>query len=261
MKVSAARKIAFDVLMRVTTQDAYADETLRALLAKTVSGPVSMEDAGLATELTLGTLRWQRLLDFLIDRHLTKSSKTLDPEVRIALRMGVYQLSFLTRVPARAAVHESVELVKLARKRSAAPLVNAVLRKIAKESNQQKSLAESITPFLPKDISPGDALGIQFSHPTWLVERWLLAFGDERTRALLAANNRVPALSGVMLNSQHREKALLSLQKAGCIVKPGRLLRDACTLEGGNPSACEAARRGWLAIQDEASGRGASGWC
>ena len=129
MSISQARTIAFDVLLRVTTQDAYADEVLRAELVETVR----REDAGLATGLTLGVLRWQRLLDFLIDRHLTKSSKALDPEVRIALRMGVYQLHFLTRVPARAAVHESVELVKLARKRSAAPLVNAVLRKAAKE--------------------------------------------------------------------------------------------------------------------------------
>jgi transcription termination factor NusB len=141
MTISPARKIAFDVLLRVTTQDAYADEALRALLVKTVS----VEDAGLATELSLGTLRWQRLLDFLIDSHLTKSSKSLDPEVRISLRLGVYQLYFFTRVPAHAAVHESVELVKLARKRSAAPLVNAVLRKIAKESALKKSARDTVT--------------------------------------------------------------------------------------------------------------------
>ena len=130
MSISPARTIAFDVLRRVATQDAYADESLRAALDESVRP----DDAGLATELTLGVLRWQRLLDFVIDRNLTKKTKTLDIEVRIALRMGFYQLHFLERVPAHAAVHESVELVKKARKRSAAPLVNAILRKAAKES-------------------------------------------------------------------------------------------------------------------------------
>src|ERR1039458_10510566 len=114
MNVSRARTIAFDVLRRVATQEAYADESLRAALDESVGAA----DAGLATELTLGVLRWQRLLDFLIDRNLTKKIKTLDVEVRIALRLGVYQLCFLERVPAHAAVHESVELVKQARKRS-----------------------------------------------------------------------------------------------------------------------------------------------
>ena len=111
MPISQARTIAFDVLRRVETQNAYADEVLRAEL-----GPsIRTEDAGLATELTMGVLRWQRLLDFLTGRYLTKVAKNLDVEVRIALRLGIYQLWFLERVPAHAAVHESVELVKRAR--------------------------------------------------------------------------------------------------------------------------------------------------
>src|ERR1700722_5341885 len=93
MPISKARSIAFDVLRRVATQDAYADESLRAALGETVG----TADAGLAMELTLGVLRWQRLLDYLIDRNLAKKTKTLDIEVRIALRMGIYQLYFLER--------------------------------------------------------------------------------------------------------------------------------------------------------------------
>ena len=115
MSISRARTIAFDVLLRVAKQNAYADDALRAELDESVK----TEDAGLATELVLGALRWQRLLDHLIDRNLSKANKTLDAEVRIALRMGVYQIAFLDRIPARAAVHESVELVKRSRKRSA----------------------------------------------------------------------------------------------------------------------------------------------
>ena len=243
-----ARKIAFEVLLRVGGQGAYADEALRGAL----SPSVGREDAGLATELTFGVLRWQRLLDFQIDRCLSKANKSLDAEVRIALRLGAYQLFFLERVPARAAVHESVELVKLARKRSAAPLVNAVLRKAAKESGTRVSPSDATAALLPADLPLAERLGIRHSHPTWLVERWLRAFGEARTEMLLAANNRVPLLSGYFAAPQHREEAAASLEKSGCNVQAGRLLRDAVILEGGNPSESDIARRGWLAIQDEA---------
>ncbi|HSZ20535.1 MAG TPA: 16S rRNA (cytosine(967)-C(5))-methyltransferase RsmB [Candidatus Acidoferrum sp.] len=241
--------IAFDVLVRVVTQDAYADDVLRAEL----DDSVKTADAGLATELALGVLRWQRLLDFVVDRHLKKPANTADAEVRIALRLGVYQLLFLDRVPARAAVHESVELVKRARKRSAAPLVNAILRKAAKEAFPGNSPAEAVAQFFPADLPLADRIGIQYSHPTWMIERWLRIYGEERTRNLVQANNRVPVLSGYLLDPQHGEEAMLSLQRAGCRILPGRLLRDALVLDGGNPAASEAARCGWIAIQDEAS--------
>ena len=144
--------------------------------APSLDGTVKTEDAGLATELALGVLRWQRLLDFVIDRYLKKPANTADVEVRIALRLGVYQLLFLDRVPAHAAVHESVELVKRARKRSAATLVNAILRKAAKEPFPGKSPADAVAHLLPADLPLADRLGIQYSHPTWMVERWLRIF-------------------------------------------------------------------------------------
>ncbi len=249
MAISQARTIAFDVLRRVETQGAYADEALRAELGSSIRS----EDAGLATELTLGVLRWQRLLDFLIDRNLTKVTKTLDVEVRIALRLGIYQLRFLERVPAHAAVHESVELVKRARKRSAAPLVNAVLRKVAKEPGQLAQSRDALALLLPRDLPLEDQLGILHSHPSWMVKRWLQIFGEEQTRTLLEANNRVPALSCYVLDAQRSGDAMASLKRAGCAVEPGVLLRDAWTLHGGNPAASEAVQQGWVAIQDEAS--------
>jgi 16S rRNA (cytosine967-C5)-methyltransferase len=249
MNISRARTIAFDVLLRVAKQNAYADDVLRAELDQTVK----TEDAGLATELALGVLRWQRLLDFVIDRYFKKSANAADVEVRIALRLGVYQLLFLDRVPARAAVHESVELVKRARKRSASTLVNAILRKAVKEPFPGNSPADAVARFFPADLPLTERLGIQYSHPTWIVERWLRIHGEERTRSLLQANNRVPVLSGYLLDPQRREDATLSLQRTGCRIQPGRLLRDAWVFEAGNPAASEAVRQGWVAIQDEAS--------
>jgi len=249
MNISRARTIAFDVLLRVAKQDAYADDVLRAELDVSVKS----EDAGLATELALGVLRWQRLLDFLIDRYLKNPADVADAEVRIALRLGIYQIYFLDRVPAHAAVQESVELVKRARKRSAANFVNAILRKAAKESFPEDSPADIVARLLPAEMPLAERLGIQYSHPTWIVERWIRTFGEERTRGLLPANNGVPVLSGYLLDLQRREEATQSLRKAGCRVQPGRLLREAWVLQGGNPSASEAVRDGWVAIQDEAS--------
>ena len=249
MALSPARTIAFDVLRRVAVQDAYADDVLRSELGETIR----RDDAGLATELTLGTLRRQRLLDFLMDRYLTKTTKALDIEIRIALRLGIYQLWFLQRVPAHAAVHESVELVKRARKRFAAPLVNAVLRKAAKEAGHLGQSVEAIATFLPKELSPVERLGILHSHPSWLVERWMAAFGETRTVSLLEANNRAPILACYLLNPGRADDARASVQRAGCEVLPGNLLRDAWRLQGGNPASSEALKHCWIVAQDEAS--------
>ena len=217
--------------------------------------PSRREDAGLATELTLGVLRWQRLLDFLIDRNLTKTTKTLDVEVRIALRLGIYQLWFLERVPAHAAVHESVELVKRARKRSAATLVNAVLRKAAKEAESNtRSHATQSTALLPKELPLAERLGILHSHPTWLVERWLRTFGEERTLRPSRVEQSRPGSVRVTcsIRSVARRRWPRS-RKRDAWSSRACLLRDAWTLHGGNPAASEAVQRGWVAIQDEAS--------
>jgi 16S rRNA (cytosine967-C5)-methyltransferase len=248
VSVSRARAVAFDVLLRVTKQDAYADEALRAELAE----PLKPEDAGLATELVFGVLRWQRWLDFLAASRMKKPSAALDPEVGIALRLGLYQILFLNRIPARAAVNESVQLVKRARKSSAATLVNAILRRMSEEAARQNSGA-GLLASPPPDSTPADRLGIQFSHPTWMVERWLQTFGDDRTRELLLANNRPAPVAGYLFEPERDEDATASLRKAGCEIQAGQLLRTAWTIEGGNPGASEAVRRGWVVLQDEAS--------
>src|ERR1700687_3933659 len=132
MPVSPARAAAFEILRRVEREDSYATELLHsAPLAK-----LSSRDHALATELVMGVLRWQSLLDRRLAAASSQKIERLDGEVLAALRLGVYQLQFLSRVPARAAIFESVELVKAARKRSAASFVNAVLREIAKDSTE-----------------------------------------------------------------------------------------------------------------------------
>ena len=109
-----ARQAAFEILLRVETQSSYAAELLHSPL----TAKLEEREAALCTELVLGSLRWQGTLDFVAQSLTEGSWERCDPEVRVVLRLGLYQLRFLSRIPARAAVNESVELVKAARKRS-----------------------------------------------------------------------------------------------------------------------------------------------
>src|SRR5579862_2810061 len=127
MATSPARVAAFDILLRIEQQHAYASE----LLHSSQYAKLSPADHGLATELVMGVLRWRSLLDEEIGRFSDQRVAKLDPEVLTALRLAAYQLLFLDRVPGRAAVYESVELVKRGKKRSAVPFANAVLRKLS----------------------------------------------------------------------------------------------------------------------------------
>ena len=243
MTVSRSRQIAYDVLRRVEAGGAYASDVLHAEL----SGPIQPADAALATEIAMGVLRWRRLLDFLLERQMNQAVERLDLPVALALRMGAYQLRYLERIPARAAVNESVELVKRARKSSAASLVNAVLRKFAAEARLP---AER---YVAPDAGTAERLALSHSHPTWMVERWLARFGEEETAALLEANNRAPRLSCALPEPEQRTDVIRSLEESGLRVEPGVLLKSAFAVEGGSPARTQAFRSGRISIQDEAS--------
>ena len=130
--------------------------------------PSTAATAGLASQIVFGTLRFQSQLDYLIRHYSGRDASKLDSEVRLALRMALFQLRYLERVPSHAVVHETVELVKY-RKRPAAGLTNAVLRKVGREA-----------------ISWPDA-ATDFSCPTWLLERWGRHFGSEQAAAIARA--------------------------------------------------------------------------
>lgn len=237
MAVSPARSVAFEILLRVERDDSYASELLHSdSLAK-----LSSRDHGLATELVMGVLRWQSLLDERLGAASSQKLERLDGEVLAALRLGVYQLQFLTRVPARAAIFESVELVKAARKRSAGSFVNAVLRKLAKPP-------EDIFAEIAKapDLA---ALARNAAHPAWLVARWVRQFGFEAARAICGHDQAVPDASV----SLHDNQCEADLVAAGVQFAPGRLLSAARCVHAGDVTATRAYREGRIAIQDEAS--------
>lgn len=248
MTVAIARRVACEVLLRVETDAAFAVDLLHSRLEAAAPEETKPEDAALAMELTLGTLRWQRRLDHVLDAHMR--GKKLDTPVRIALRLGAYQLLFLDRIPAYAAVNDSVELVKKAGLPSAAGLVNAVLRKIAAAGKHKDKM-----PPMPRGVSPHERLAIRASHPTWLVERWLARFGDEDTAALLASNNAPPPVS---LAVDHGKAPGFGLGFGpNTQIEPGKFLPSALRLRSGRADLLSQFESllslGFASYQDEAS--------
>ena len=246
MSISPARTTAFDILLQVEKEDAYASE----LLHSTQYATLSPEDHGLATQIVMGVLRWRSQLDSGIAPFSKWPLAKLDAEVLTALRMGAYQLTRLERVPAHAAVHESVELVKRSRRTSAAGLVNALLRKVG-------GAAKPPTPDLVNDAqSEHTAAGIaaKYAHPEWFVARWLANFGTETTRAICTENQRVPATTiRIREGSGAADSTPFDLVGENIQLSPGSLLATARRVESGDITKTKAFRNGRIAIQDEAS--------
>jgi 16S rRNA (cytosine967-C5)-methyltransferase len=203
-----ARVIAIQVLSRVRATDAYLNLVLDTVL--TESPPKDPRDAGLATELCYGATRRQLALDYAITRFADRKLEALEDKVLAALRIGVYQL-FYTRVPARAAVAETVQALKDVGLARAAGFTNAILRKLAALPSQP----------LPPESNRVQYLSVRESHPEWLVERWMRQFGPERAEAMLVANNQSPPVV-VRANSTRvtREALLVLLREAGLEVEP-----------------------------------------
>jgi 16S rRNA (cytosine967-C5)-methyltransferase len=247
MAVSPARAAASEILLKVEREQSYASELLHsARFAK-----LSHADHALATELVMGVLRWQSWLDQHLAQASSQKLNRLDSEVLVALRLGAYQLLFLSRVPARAAIFESVELVKVARKRSAASFVNAVLRKLASKVATGPDPAEiRQNAFLEIAQSPdAPMLALAAAHPEWLIARWIARYGIDTARQICAYDQRVPATS-LRVND---ENTLTELAADGVQLGPGQLLSTARTLLSGDITQTLAFREGRVAIQDEGS--------
>ena len=240
MAVSAARSVAFEILLRVERDDSYASE----LLHSDSLSNLSARDRGLTTELVMGALRWQSMLDQRLAAASSQKLDRLDGEVLVALRLGAYQLQFFFRVPARAAIFESVELVKVARKRSAAPFVNAVLRKLSKTKAGDVFAQIAESPDAP-------TLAASTAHPPWLVARWIDRYGIEVARKICVHDQMVPGTAVHIYGDRSQVEA--ELVAAGVQLAPGRLLSSARRVLSGDVTSTRAYREGLLSIQDEAS--------
>jgi 16S rRNA (cytosine967-C5)-methyltransferase len=237
---SPARSAAFDILLRVERESSYASELLHSAAYETLS----TADHGLATELVMGVLRWRSSLDEEISQTSSQIVSKLDLEVLTALRLGLYQLRKLDRIPPRAAIHESVELVKRARKHSAAPFVNAVLRKLATAAPRPHASAST-----EENVVSSESLAHSFAHPLWLVERWAREYGLAAARHICDYDQSVPA-TAIRLRDPAAEN---ELRAEGIELAPGALLASARRVQSANAPKTSALLAGQAVIQDEAS--------
>lgn len=168
--IAPARLAAFEILLKMESGAGHCDELLRTMRVQSLSP----QDRNLCTNFVMGTLRWQIALDARVRGLLARPDVKLAAGVRVALRLGAYQLLHLDRVPAHAAISESVEIAKFGGEGFAAGMVNAVLRKIA--------VAGPLA--LPKSFRSAGEMASAFAHPAWMVERWVRRYGMERARKI-----------------------------------------------------------------------------
>lgn len=239
--IGPARRAAFDILRRVETERAYAS----VLVASLPQSDLSREDRALAHEIVLGVLRRQKTLDYFIERYSHRSVQRLDLTVVLALRMGLYQLRYLTRIPHSAAVNESVNLVKQGGVRSAAGFVNGVLRTAARH------LADPVGDEIE---DPADRASVELSHPRWMLERWSAFLGEPESHALALANNQAqrPAFRVNSLKATVEEvTGILSTQ--GVSARESKYVASAFVVEGERTPLVQLAEQGLIYLQDEAS--------
>jgi 16S rRNA (cytosine967-C5)-methyltransferase len=259
--ISSARKAAFNVLMAVERGQSHSDDLLRGRAVNALSAP----DRNLATALVLGVLRWQIRLDHQLQALLKRPNARLEPEIRVALRLGAFQVLHMDRIPAHAAIDESVELAKQAGHRFASGMVNAVLRKLASGEAVEKVNPEGGGGFNPRikptessrALAPEEGLSeespaeiaLAYSHPAWMVERWAGFYGIEAARALCGHGQSQPSLTLRIEDPAVEEE----LAASGIRLQPGELLTAARTVISGDLTASAAFREGRLRLQDEGS--------
>jgi 16S rRNA (cytosine967-C5)-methyltransferase len=269
--IAPARLAAFEVLRAVAS----GRTDLGAALARVRARLADERDRALAGEIATGTLRWQGAFDHVIESFSGRALRKLDPEVVDILRLTMFQLVHLDRIPASAAVKDAVDLAGKAGKRSASGLVNAILRRVSRER------AALPLPPRPAGVRPGsdpaqtqlrprsdrgqsgdgavpdpelDYLSITLSHPRWLVERWRDRYGFPAADAWAQFNN-TPAHLTLRVNTLKttRDDLLAALSSHGVEADPSPRTPDGIIVRSGNPLTTHLDESGHFVIQDEAS--------
>ena len=240
--VSQARYEALRILVRVEQDKAFADIALEHALDQ---ARLEARDVALCTEIVYGTLRWRRHLDWRLAPHLSRPLAKLDPWVRALLRLSVYQIFFLDRVPRWAAVDEAVSLARLkSRQPGPAEFVNAVLRALTRASGPP-----------PLPASPVEAAGVKWSFPDWIAERWMARFGRPEAEKLMAAMNERPPVT-VRANRLRVTRDALAARLRDeelAQTRPTALAPEGLSVDRGSAARWRAFAEGWCTVQDEAS--------
>lgn len=242
MSISVARQAAYQILRRVEGGRVLAIDLLQSAKVSALR----KVDRGLLTELVMGVLRWRSELNYRIERLSGRPLKYFDPEVATVLRLGIYQIGFLDRIPKSAVVNEAVELTRVAGKGSAAGLVNAVLRKCDPPARLARRGESAAQPDHENDEAALRSL------PGWLLDRWTQNFGWEVTKSLALASVLAPPTT-LRVSEGERAELQRQLAEEGIGTQPARYASQALMVESGCVQSSQLWRAGCVVIQDEAS--------
>jgi 16S rRNA (cytosine967-C5)-methyltransferase len=239
-KQTNVRDVAVETLLQIEKNQAYSNLLLNSMIMK---HHVTEKDIGLLTEIVYGTLQRRETLDYLLAGFLKKAKK-IEAWVQILLRISIYQMVYLDRIPERAVLFESVEIAKKRGHKGIASFVNGVLRSVQREG----------VPNVDNISDPVQRLSVKTSHPKWLVDKWMKQFGYEETEKMCEANLMPPSQTARVNQIKTTVDELIhSLTNKGIMVEHGDLSEDAIKGMKGNLALTDAFSEGYLSIQDESS--------
>ncbi|XQY93461.1 16S rRNA (cytosine(967)-C(5))-methyltransferase RsmB [Metabacillus sp. HB246100] len=239
-KQLSVRDVAVELLLQVEKNQAYSNLLINSMITKF---KVKEKDIPLLTEIVYGTLQRRDTLDYFLSPFIKKAKK-IEPWVRILLRMSIYQMYYLDRIPERAIFFEAVEIAKRRGHKGISSFVNGVLRSIQREGIQN----------LEEIKDPIERLSIKTSHPKWLVEKWVSQYGYEETEKMCEENLTSPAQTARVNRTKGTVEHLIeSYAQKEITVEKGNLSEDSIKAVKGNLALTEEFRQGFLTIQDESS--------
>jgi 16S rRNA (cytosine967-C5)-methyltransferase len=235
------REVALEILLQIEKNQAYSNLLLNQTVNRTKLDP---RDVGLLTEIVYGTIQRRDTLDYYLQSFVKKGVPSLQDWVKVLLRLSVYQIAYLDRVPERAVIHEAVAIAKKRGHKGISGMVNGVLRSIQREG----------LPSLAQIKDETERIALEYSYPVWLVKRWVGQYGLDETREMCQSSLEPPNVT-VRVNQVKLsvEEALLLLEQEGLQVKHGDLSPDAIIVEKGNVFQTNTYKKGYVTAQDESS--------
>ncbi|KXG10500.1 16S rRNA (cytosine(967)-C(5))-methyltransferase RsmB [Anoxybacillus rupiensis] len=240
MKHKNVREVALDVLLAIDEKEAYSNLLLNQTIRST---RLPERDTGLLTELVYGTVQRRDTLDYYLQPFIKKSHK-LQKWVRMLLRLSLYQMLYLDRIPDRAVIFEAVEIAKKRGHRGISSMVNGVLRAVQRDG----------VPSVDEIQGDVERLAVKTSHPYWLVKRWASQYGLQETEKICMANLTAPKQTArVNTVLATVDEVIAMLEEEGTEVERGELAEEAIRAKKGNLVDTKAFRNGYMTIQDESS--------